>query len=116
MNASLVKRDGTQWHQIENLFNNEKFIQLARMFGLAGNSANAPNPFLDAHEILLAWGDLELPTVEDVSAVLFNGTTFSPFIFTKTCSIQPGTLNTMFVEQQAHSSVRPPLTCHVIRT
>ena len=109
--VSLVKWDGSQWHQLENVFSRFSMIYGMRVFSLAGISANAPNPFLEAHEILLVRGNIELPTVGNVSAAFFNGTMFSPFILTETYSGQPGTLYTMFTEKQAPISRKLGHSC-----
>lgn len=50
------------------------------------------------NEVLLITGSIELADNGNASAVLFNGTTFQPFILTTTSNGGQGTLSGMFVQ------------------
>lgn len=53
-------------------------------------------------EVLLITGSIELPDNGNASAVLYNGTSFQPFILTTTANGGQGTLSGMFVQNPSN--------------
>ncbi|CAD0096164.1 unnamed protein product [Aureobasidium vineae] len=55
-----------------------------------------------SNEVLLLTGSIELPNDGNASAVLFNGTTFQPFVLTTSANGGQGTLSGMFVQNPSN--------------
>ena len=100
--AFLKKWNGTVWHSVEDGFGRNSSIQGLQLLSLSKNGSETE--FLAANEVLLVFGNMSLPEFGSVSAALFNGTNFIPYVFTKTGSGDPGTLSSVF------STIRVPFT------
>lgn len=93
----LMKYDGTSFHVAPNVFGAQTIIQGISVLNL--NKDHDDSILVDRSMTLLVTGQLSLPDTGNASAVLFNGTTFTPFILS-TAGKQPGSLSTLFSEQQ----------------
>ena len=94
--AFLMKYDGSQFQSVGDDFGKDTVIRGLSVLQLT--TQHASNPLVDASMTLLVTGQLDLPTFGNVSAALFNGTTFSPFILS-TSGTNPGSLSQLFSEK-----------------
>ncbi|KAH0283677.1 hypothetical protein M436DRAFT_85810 [Aureobasidium namibiae CBS 147.97] len=95
----LQKFDGTNWHSVTGLGS------ATAIRGLQVMSLTEKHQLTDlvpSNEVLLITGSIELPDHGNASAVLFNGTTFQPFILTTTANGGQGTLSGMFVQNPSN--------------
>ncbi|KAI5265284.1 hypothetical protein E4T47_08584 [Aureobasidium subglaciale] len=95
----LQKFDGTNWH-IVNGFGSATAIKGLQMMSLT--EKHQLTDLVPSNEVLLITGSVELPDNGNASAVLFNGTTFQPFILTTTSNGGQGTLSGMFVQNPSN--------------
>ncbi|KAF2686897.1 hypothetical protein K458DRAFT_429820 [Lentithecium fluviatile CBS 122367] len=91
--AFLKKWDGAAWHTVEQGFDPTSIIHGLKILRTA--TRGSENEFLQADQVLLVFGKLNL-TDQIPSAALFDGTTFLPYIFTKTADDDIGVLTSMF--------------------
>lgn len=94
--AFLVKYDGNSYHSIGDMLGKQTTILGLSILEL-GNSHD-DNDLVPSGMILLVTGQLNLPAFGNASAVLFNGTTFSPFILS-TSRNSAGSLSQLFSEK-----------------
>ena len=93
--AFLMKYDGSQFTSIGDSLGKETTILGLSVLQLGKNHENTNLVQYDM--VLLVTGQLNLPTFGNVSAALFNGTTFTPFILS-TSGNGPGSLSNLFSE------------------
>lgn len=94
--AFLMKYDGSQFRSIGDSLGKETTILGLSVLQLGKNHENSD--LVQSNLVLLVTGQLNLPTFGNVSAALFNGTTFSPFILS-TSGNGPGSLSSLFSEK-----------------
>ena len=91
--AFLMYYDGSHFRSIKDNLGNETTILGLSVLSL--NKHHDSSDLVPSDTILLVTGQLNLPTFGNVSAALFNGTTFSPFILS-TSGNSPGSLSGLF--------------------
>lgn len=94
--AFLMKYDGSQFRSTGDSLGKETTILGLSVLKLGKNHESSDLVPFDM--VLLVTGQLNLPTFGNVSAALFNGTTFSPFIMS-TSGNSPGSLSNLFSEK-----------------
>ena len=94
--AFLMKYDGSQFQAIGDDLGKDTVIRGLSVLHL--QTQHDSNPLLDQSMALLVTGQLDLPGFGNISAALFNGTTFSPFIIS-TSGSNPGSLSQLFSEK-----------------
>lgn len=94
--AFLMKYDGSQFTSIGDSLGKETTILGLSVLQMGKNHENTD--LVPNNMVLLVTGQLNLPTFGNVSAALFNGTTFSPFILA-TSGNGPGSLSNLFSEK-----------------
>jgi hypothetical protein len=92
--AFVMKYDGADWTAASGLGPGSvvRSVQISSL-----KEPHAATPLLDGGNGLLVFGRLVLPTYGNVSAALFNGTSFVPLLLTNTADNAPGTVSRMFV-------------------
>ena len=95
--AFLMKFDGSNFQSVGDVFGADTIIEGLSILSLSQDHSD--NPLVDAGTTLLVTGQLNLPSFGNVSALLFNGTTFSPFILSNSGN-SPGSLSQLFSEKQ----------------
>ena len=93
----LMKFDGSNFQSVGDVFGASTIIEGLSMLQLS--QRHASSNLVDAGMTLLVTGQLNLPSFGNASAVLFNGTTFSPFILSNSGN-GPGSLSQLFSEKQ----------------
>ena len=93
--AFLMKYDGSQFTSIGDSLGKETTILGLSVLQLGKNHENTG--LVPYNMVLLVTGQLNLPTFGNVSAALFNGTTFTPFILSNSGN-GPGSLSNLFSE------------------
>ncbi|KAJ9625932.1 hypothetical protein H2203_004701 [Taxawa tesnikishii (nom. ined.)] len=81
--AYLEKYDGKNWIPVSGL-GAATSIRGLQVLSLTAN--HAASTLVDRDEVLLITGVIDVPNFGNASAVLFNGTTFQPFLLTGTAS------------------------------
>ena len=94
--AFLMKYDGSQFRTIGNVLGDPTTILGLSVLSLS--KPHAQNELVSPDMTLLVTGSLNLPTFGNVSAALFNGTTFSPFILSSSGN-SPGSMSQLFSEK-----------------
>ena len=94
--AFLMKYDGSQFRSTGDSLGKETTILGLSVLKLSKNHESSD--LVPFNMVLLVTGQLNLPTFGNVSAALFNGTTFSPFIMS-TSGNRPGSLSNLFSEK-----------------
>jgi hypothetical protein len=95
----LQKFDGTNWHSVTGL-GSATAIRGLQVVSLT--QKHQLSDLVPSNQVLLITGAIELPDHGNASAVLFNGTTFQPFILTTTANGGQGTLSGMFVQNPSN--------------
>ncbi|KAG9902510.1 nucleotide-diphospho-sugar transferase, partial [Aureobasidium melanogenum] len=95
----LQKYDGTNWHSVTGL-GAATVIRGLQVISLT--EKHQLTDLVPSNEVLLITGSVELPDNGNASAVLFNGTTFQPFILTTTANGGQGSLSGMFVQNPSN--------------
>lgn len=98
----LMKYDGSQWISAGHTLLPGTNIRGLQILSLTSNHDSSP--IIDANRALLLTGSIVLPTFGSASAVLFNGTTFAPFVLTTKAGNSAGSLAHIFTEKQAFFS------------
>ncbi|PNS20867.1 hypothetical protein CAC42_2798 [Sphaceloma murrayae] len=93
--AYLQKYDGQNWISVGGLGANTEIRSLQVV---ATTEDHADSSLVDRNEILLLTGSINVPSFGNASAVLFNGTTFAPFLLTTTADNGQGTVGRIFVQ------------------
>lgn len=91
--AFLMKYDGSQFRSTGDSLGEETTILGLSVLQLTKNHGNSE--LVQANMVLLVTGQLNLPNFGNVSAALYNGTAFSPFILS-TSGNNPGSLSSLF--------------------
>ena len=94
--AFLMYYDGNHFKSIGDSLGKETTILGLSVLQLSKNHESSD--LVPSNMVLLVTGQLNLPTFGNVSAALFNGTTFSPFILS-TSGNGPGSLSNLFSEK-----------------
>lgn len=94
--AFLMKYDGSGFTSIGDSLGNETTILGLSVLKLSNHHESSD--LVPSGMVLLVTGQLNLPTFGNVSAALYNGTTFSPFILS-TSGNGPGSLSSLFSEK-----------------
>ncbi|EMC95326.1 hypothetical protein BAUCODRAFT_536505 [Baudoinia panamericana UAMH 10762] len=102
--AYLAKYAGNTWTGVAGLGvgTTIRGLQLIDLTGPHGNTELVP-----ATEVLMVMGNINLPSFGNVSAALFNGTTFQPFVLTNTQSGSQGSVGSVFVRYVPFSLLFP---------
>ena len=95
--AFLMTYDGSTFHSVGDTLGKTTRIRGLQVLSLSKN--HDQNDLLDPDQILLVAGQLDLPGFGNVSAALFNGTTFTPFVLSSSGNNGPGSL-AQFVSQK----------------
>ena len=98
----LIEIDGNNYRPVGDVFGSGTTIRGLQVLPLS--QSHASTPMLYDNQVLLVCGILSLPTFGDVSAALYNGTSFTPFILSSTLGGQSGSITNLF------SSITNPLT------
>ncbi|QSZ30019.1 hypothetical protein DSL72_004537 [Monilinia vaccinii-corymbosi] len=93
----IMKYDGTNWHSVGNVFQSGSIIRGLQMMPLSSKHDNSD--LVPANQVLMVTGAMVLPNFGNVSAVLFNGTTFAPFALTSSTSNTGGCLEHIFSQE-----------------
>jgi hypothetical protein len=96
--AFLMMYDGSTWNSVGDAFGSGTTIQGLQILPLTTN--HATSTLVSESETLMVTGALVLPGFGNASAILFNGTTFEPFILTSTSSNSGGSLSQIFSQEQ----------------
>lgn len=109
----LSKYDGSKWIAVAGL-GATSVIRSIQMLSLTDNHDSST--LVDQDRVLMVAGALDLPDYGRVSAALFNGTTFTPFILTGLSSGQQGSIAHMFVDNPANllASQGKSSTCNTV--
>ena len=94
--AFLMYYDGNHFKSIGDSLGKETTVLGLSVLQLSKNHESSD--LVPSNMVLLVTGQLNLPTFGNVSAALFNGTTFSPFILS-TSGNGPGSLSNLFSEK-----------------
>ncbi|TEY33292.1 hypothetical protein BOTCAL_0685g00030 [Botryotinia calthae] len=95
--AFIMKYDGTNWLSVGDVFESGSVIRGLQMMPLSSNHDNSD--LIPSNQVLMLTGAMVLPTFGNVSAVLFNGTTFQPFALTSSTSNTGGSLSHIFSQE-----------------
>lgn len=95
----LEKYDGTNWISITGL-GASTTIRGLQIMSLTVDHAS--NSLVDADQVLMITGNINIPSYGNASAVLFNGTNFQPFILSNTAENGQGSLARMFVQNPSN--------------
>ncbi|KAI4722788.1 hypothetical protein E4T48_00995 [Aureobasidium sp. EXF-10727] len=95
----LQKYDGTNWHSVTGL-GSATTIRGLQIVSLT--QKHQLSDLVPSNEVLLLTGSIELPDNGNASAVLFNGTTFQPFVLTTSENGGQGSLSGMFVQNPSN--------------
>ena len=90
----LAQYDGQDFHPISGAFESSTTIRGLQILGLT--EEHESSDILDRDQALLITGQLDLVGFGNVSAVLYNGTTFTPFILSSTADGSAGSLSQLF--------------------
>ncbi|KAI7655627.1 hypothetical protein KC319_g9951, partial [Hortaea werneckii] len=93
----LAKYKNDEWTSVSGLGDNS-LIRGLQVIGVTSNhdsSALLPN-----NEVLLITGSIHVPATGNASAVLFNGTSYTPFILTSRQDGSQGSISSIFVSRQ----------------
>ncbi|KAH7077593.1 cortical protein marker for cell polarity-domain-containing protein [Paraphoma chrysanthemicola] len=93
--AFLKKWDGNNWTTVQHGYSADSIVHGLEF--MSRSEDGAPNDLIDQSQYLLLLGDIGLPQGR-AAAVLFDGTTFTPWIFAKTASGQPGSITSVMFE------------------
>lgn len=93
----LMKYDGSKFRNIDYTFGEQTTIRGLSILQLKND--HEQNDLIDRGVSLLVTGELTLPSFGNVSAALFNGTTFTPFILS-TSGNSPGSLSQLISENE----------------
>ena len=93
--AFLMKYAGNQFTSIGDSLGKDTIILGLSVLQLG--KSHESSDLVSSNMVLLVTGQLTLPSFGNVSAALYNGTTFSPFILS-TSSNGPGSLSNLFSE------------------
>lgn len=94
--AFLSKYDGSNWVGVGGLGSGTT-IRGLQILALTKNHDSTD--LIDSDEVLLLTGNINVPSFGNASAVLYNGTDFTPFILTSTTGSSGGSsLSRIFVE------------------
>jgi len=95
----ISQYNGSTWNPIssDTSLGPGTLISGLQVLSLTQAHAAAPSSILSTTQTLLLTGQLELPGFGNVSAALYNGTTFTPFILSSLADGSPGTLRSAFV-------------------
>lgn len=91
----LSKYNGNNWTTVPGLGESTSIRGLQLMTLTQNHDSSA---LIDSDKILLITGSIDVPDYGNASAVLFNGTTFQPFVLTSSESGGQGSLARMFVQ------------------
>ncbi|PSK60523.1 hypothetical protein B9Z65_673 [Elsinoe australis] len=93
--AYLQKYDGQNWVAVGGLGANSQIRSLQVMSTTEDHAASS---LISRDEVLLLTGSISVPNFGNASAVLFNGTNFTPFLLTNTADNGQGTVGRIFVQ------------------
>ncbi|KAF2151708.1 hypothetical protein K461DRAFT_279198 [Myriangium duriaei CBS 260.36] len=94
----LQRYDGKTWTAVEGLGSSTiRSVQIVSTTASHGSS-----PLIDDSELLLITGAINVPGFGNASAVLFNGTTFQPFLLSSTSTNGQGSVAKIFVQNPAN--------------
>lgn len=93
----LMKYDGSKFESIGDSLGTQTTILGLSVLQLG--KSHSDTDLVPSNMVLLVTGQLNLPSFGNVSAALFNGTTFTPFILC-TSGNRPGSLSQLFSEKE----------------
>ncbi|RFU25027.1 hypothetical protein B7463_g11311, partial [Scytalidium lignicola] len=96
--AFLTKFDGQTWNPVGNNLGEGTIIRGLQVLSLT--KSHESTDLISTGQVLLVTGLVNVPGFGNASAVLFNGTTFQPYILTTTDSNTPGSLSQLFSQKQ----------------
>lgn len=95
--AFIMKYDGSNWNMVGSVFESGSVIRGLQMMPLSSNHEDSD--LVPSNQVLMLTGAMVLPTFGNVSAVLYNGTTFEPFALTSSTSNAGGSLSQIFSQE-----------------
>ncbi|KAK3939146.1 cortical protein marker for cell polarity-domain-containing protein [Diplogelasinospora grovesii] len=93
----LMKYDGSTWQSAGDTLRAGTQIRGLQIFSLT--SSHDSTPLVNSNEIVMLTGSIVLPTFGSASAVLFNGTTFTPYALTTNSGNTAGSIAHIFTEK-----------------
>lgn len=93
----LMKYDGTNWNAVGSTLGSSTVIRGLQMFSLTSNHGSTS--LVPQNQALMLTGSIYVPGFGNASAVLYNGTAFTPYALTTSTS-GSGSLATVFTQQQ----------------
>ena len=116
----LQRYNGSSWIPVTG-FGSNSVIRSAQV--MSTTSSHTATSLLSKNEVLLLTGAIEVPGFGNASAVLFNGTTYQPFLLSNTADNGQGSIAKLFVQYPGNfmsssgesgfpSNVDPVLTYH----
>jgi hypothetical protein len=93
----LMMYDGSNWNSVGSSLGPSTVIRGLQVLPVTQN--HETTNLVPANQVLMLSGSISLPTFGNASAVLFNGTTFQPFVLTSSGS-HSGSLSQIFSQQQ----------------
>lgn len=96
--AYLVNYDGSNFHNVGDLFDLSTTIFSLQVLGLSQDHDSTP--LLDQDQVLLITGQLMIPSFGAASAALYNGTNVTPFLLSATADGQAGIVSELITENQ----------------
>jgi len=96
--AFLMKFDGKNWNSVGDTLGSGTNIRDLQVLSLSKNHASSN--LVSASQTLMITGSLNIPGFGNASAILFNGTSFQPFILTSSAANTGGSLSQFFSQNQ----------------
>lgn len=96
--AFVSKFDGQDWNPIGYNLGKGSVIRGLQVLSLSKDHSSTN--LLSSNQVLMISGLVNVPGFGNASAVLFNGTTFQPYLLTSTESNTPGSLSQLFSQNQ----------------
>ena len=96
--AFLMKYDGSTWRSVGDVLGSGTIIRGLQVLPLT--KTHASSPLVSAGQTLMLTGAINVPGYGNASAVLFNGTTFEPYVLTTTSANIGGSLSQLFSQEQ----------------
>lgn len=93
----LMMYDGSNWNSVGSSLGPSTVIQGLQVLPVTQN--HETTNLVPANQVLMLSGSISLPTFGNASAVLFNGTTFQPFVLTSSGG-HSGSLSQIFSQEQ----------------
>lgn len=94
----LMMYDGTNWQSTGSSLGSSSNIRGLQVFSLTSNHGSTT--MVPANQALMLTGSINVPGYGNASAVIYNGTAFTPYALTTSTSGNTGSLSQIFTQQQ----------------